>query len=200
MFCVLDTETTGLDPKVQEIIQFACVLCDNNLNKINSFSFRVHPQHIQTASIDALAINGYNPATWNPHFPNHKEAFVELNGFLVRNNVNGDVVIPVGQNVKFDMDFLTSSYEREGVLFPFSFTTLDLIDISKIWAYFRNVRLRRHSLKYLSEFTGIVNDKPHDAIADVETTLSILKWFIDDLKKGGKDARKCFSKDSPIKV
>jgi DNA polymerase III alpha subunit (gram-positive type) len=200
MFCILDTETTGLDPKLQEIIQFACVLCDNNLNKIKEFSFRVHPQHIQTASIDALNINGYDPSSWDPNFPNHKAAFMGLNDFLAKNNINGDIVIPVGQNIKFDMDFLTSSYEREGVLFPFSFTTLDLIDISKIWAYFRNVRLRRHSLKYLSTFTGIVNNNPHDAIADVETTLSILKWFIDDLKKGGKDARKCFSKDSPIKV
>ena len=200
LFCVLDTETTGLDPDYHEVIQIAAIMCDQYMDEIGRTSFRIQPQWIERASRKALEINGYHPRTWNPKFYTHKKALKYLNSFIGKYSDSTDEIVLVGQNIKFDIDFITAAYNREGVLYPFSYTSFDLIDVVKIWEKDNDRRLKSRSLKYLSEFTGCINTNPHDAEADAETTLDILKWFIEDFKRGSNNARRSVRKCTKVKV
>lgn len=200
IICVLDTETTGLKPEYHEVIQTAAILCDSDLNEISRFSFKVKPERIERASKKALEVNGYHPRTWKPTYSSTKEALKALNGFIKRHSGYNEDVVLAGQNIKFDYDFLYNAYMDQGVLFPFSSVMLDLIYVAKFWSKINKNPLRRYNLKTLAEFTGQTNTNPHDAEADTEVTLDILRWFIIDLRKAGQNDRKCFNKKSSIKV
>lgn len=200
ILCVLDTETTGLSPEQHEIIQVAAIFCDASLRELERVSFKIRPEHIERASKKALEINGYHPRTWNPKFYSHKKAFEYLNKYVKKYEALGDSVIIAGQNVKFDYGFLQKGYQEAGVLFPFSNAMVELMDIAKIWSSARDVRLKKLSLKYLAEFTNQVNTNPHDAEADAEVTLDVLRWFIEDLKRGNNNVKRRIRKVSKIEV
>jgi len=200
IFCVLDTETTGLDPIFHEVIQVAAILCDGQLNELDRISFKLRPKFIERASEKALEVNGYHPRTWKPDFFSHRKALNHLNKFLNAGTKDGSSLIMVGQNVKFDYEFMKALYDREDQFFPFAPETLDLIMVAKMWSAANDKVLKRFSLKHLAEFTNQVNTKPHDAEADAEVTLDILRWFVDDLKKGTRNDKRRFSKYSSIKI
>jgi len=47
-FCIVDIETTGLDPRWHEIIDIGVVLCrQDNFEIIQEWSARVQPLHIE---------------------------------------------------------------------------------------------------------------------------------------------------------
>lgn len=200
IFCVLDTETTGLQVGTHEVIQVAAILCDTQLEEIDRVSFKIRPRNIEKASKKALEINGYHPRTWNPDFFSHKKALQYLNTFLEKSNPHGARIVMAGQNIKFDYGFLKAEYELSGIVFPFSVDMLDLIQIAKMWSSVTNTKLKKYSLKYLAEFTDQINTNPHDAEADAEVTLDIIRWFVNDFKKVSKNDKKRFRKYSSIKI
>ena len=198
-FCIVDTETTGLESSYHEIIELAAIICDRNLKTIATTSFRIAPEHINRAHVRALEINGYDPETWNPEFKYHYEAFNYLNIFINKYIGDDDFTL-VGQNVQFDKKFIVEGYKKARVECLLDIPTADLIHMAKIWSSIREVKFKSFSLKALSEFTGIVNENPHAALADVETTLNILRWFVDDFKKDSKHVKRIVSKRSQIKI
>ena len=200
IFCVLDTETTGLKPDYHEVIQVAALICDGDLKEIDRLSFKIQPQYLERASQKALEITGFHPRTWRPRFYNRKKAMECLNKFLDKYAEEECKIVMGGQNTQFDYNFLKNEYERVGVVFPFSPVLLDLMDVAKVWSKVKKVKLKRYSLKYLAKFTNQVNMNPHDAEADAEVTLDILKWFIKDLKRGTKHERKCVRKHTTLKI
>lgn len=200
LFCIVDTETTGLKPDYHEIIQVAAIMCDSGLRELGRTAFKIRPQRIERASKRALEINGYHPRTWNPDFYTIHAAMENLNLFVAQFNKFEEEIIPAGQNVGFDVNFMLEAYNSSGVLYPFSYQYLDLIEIVKIWERARKERLKNRTLAYLSEYTGCLNTNPHDAEADAVVTLDILKWFISDLKKGTDYANKSLGKYTPSEV
>ncbi len=198
-FCVVDTETTGLEPNYHEVIEVAAIICDKYLNIVDKTSFRIKPQHLERAAKRALEINGYDPMTWNPDFSTHGEAYLYLNDFVKRNTGGEDITL-FGQNIKFDKNFLLSGYKSAGISCYLDVPTADLMDMAKTWSKLKKIKLKGYSLKYLAEFTGVVNENPHAAEADAITTLEVLKWFIKEFKKESKHVRKVASRKSQIKI
>lgn len=176
-------------------------MCDKDLNELGRYSFKIRPRWIERANKKALEINGFHPRTWCPDFYTHRKALKKLNSFVKMYSKDDVEIIPAGQNIGFDTDFLMEEYNRAGVLYPLSYSSLDLIDIVKIWEKDFGIKLKNRKLSSLSEYTGCINLNPHDALADAEVTLDIIKWFISDLKRSSdKNVRKRIRKDTHIKV
>jgi DNA polymerase III alpha subunit (gram-positive type) len=182
-YCVLDTETTGLNPEVHEIIELAAIITNSSLKPLDTLSFRIQPKYLERAEKKALEINGYNPDTWNPQFFAYSAALRQLNKMIYKFGKDGPVVL-TGQNIKFDIGFLVETYKRERVEFPFASNAyVDLMDVSKLWSKCYGIKLERHNLNYLSTVAGVSNERPHSALYDAEATLKVLEWFITELKK-----------------
>lgn len=61
-----DLETTGMWPPEGEIIEIGLVVADTKTMKIiERLNLKVQPQHIETASAEALEINGYRAEDWH---------------------------------------------------------------------------------------------------------------------------------------
>ena len=58
--CVMDTETTGLDPNWHEMIQIALLPLDSNLNvrkDVLPFYIELIPEHPERADPEAMSVN-----------------------------------------------------------------------------------------------------------------------------------------------
>lgn len=192
LLCILDTETTGLDPKKNEVIQVAAVVCSPDLKVLGTISFKLHPERPETATKKALEINGYSPRTWKAKFRTHKKAWLHFNKEL-RKIAGRSKVSMVGQNVKFDYRFMREEYRRAGVKFPFNRDMLDVIDVAKLWCRAAGITLSSYRLENLCRLSGVTNARAHDALADAKATLGVLKWFVRELNRRGKDVRQTYA-------
>jgi len=65
---VLDTETTGLDSDIHEIIEIAAItyLLDKEGNRyvMKKYESKINPQRLHTASEKALEVNGFTLEKW----------------------------------------------------------------------------------------------------------------------------------------
>lgn len=182
LFCVLDTETTGLDPHEQELIEVAYIVCDQNFKELRRDEFRIKPANIETASPRALQINGYDERTWKPKFKTHKTAMHHLYSDIKEYYEGDERFILVGQNVSFDDSFLRETFKREKLSYPFYDDTLDTIELARMWCERSGAHLDSLSLKSLCRLTGTVNKNAHNAMSDVEATLGVMRWLTRELK------------------
>jgi DNA polymerase-3 subunit epsilon len=104
MFIVLDTETTGLYPNRHEMISFAGIKLDANLNEIDRLHIRIKPQNIQGADPKALEVNGYTHNDWRDAVDPKEAAYIIAK--FMRD------CIPVAHNWPFDRGFILSHLSR----------------------------------------------------------------------------------------
>ena len=150
-FAFLDTETTGLDPAIHEIIEIAVK------SPRGVFHSLVRPQHISTAEPKALQLNGYaaNPARWDTA-PTIAEVLPDVLSHL-------DGCIMAGHNVYFDKGFLDAAHKRihgKGLPWYHAFDTVTL-------AMEHLPDLPRFNLDACCSTIGISNEGAHTALADV---------------------------------
>lgn len=166
---VLDTETTGLDYKQHEIIQFAAVrfsLKENSdLVVLDKIDIKIKPKNILLASPQALKVNGYTPEAWEDTLPieNHLsciESFTTGCDFLL------------GQNLIFDLRFIAKSFlaaSRQLPNFPrYADTKHMASNLVKIG------KLKSAGMDKLVEHYGIkFKGRAHTALADCHRTISV---------------------------
>lgn len=104
MFIVLDTETTGLYSNRHEMISFAGIKLDANLNEIDRLHIRIKPQNIQNADPKALEVNGYTHNDWRDA-ADPKEAAYIIATFMRD-------CIPVAHNWPFDRGFILAHLSK----------------------------------------------------------------------------------------
>ena len=95
-YIVIDTETTGLDPIVDELLQVSII--DNNGNTL--FDEFVKPL-LTTHWDEAMAVNGITP-----EMVSNKPSILEFKQELINIINSADKI--VGYNTQFDLDFLSS--------------------------------------------------------------------------------------------
>lgn len=112
---VIDTETTGLDLSKHEIIQIAAIILEQedygDLKVLKEFEYKIKPYNISSASQEALKINGYNEKDWK-FACSFKDLIKELDSIWHESD------LLLGQNLIFDLRFITKHYKRYGVERP----------------------------------------------------------------------------------
>jgi DNA polymerase-3 subunit epsilon len=168
---VFDTETTGLDNKVDRIIEIGCIELENQFPTgrwlhlfINPDGRKVHP--------DALAVHGITDAflTDKPLFA---EVAEEIAAFFEGAHY-------VAHNASFDMGFLNTEYQRVGVPAVAPDLVIDTLSLAR-----RRHPMGPNSLDALCRRYGIDNSHrtKHGALLDAELLTDV---YIEML--GGRQA------------
>ena len=157
-FVVVDTETTGLDPLADRVIDIGAVRLDEDLAVTGRFTTLVDPGvpiplfvTRLTGIADADVAGAPGPA----------EALAGLREFA------GDAVL-VGHNAAFDREHLAATARRAGVA-PLVADWFDTLDA----ALLLYPELDRHALPILVEELGL-ESRAHRALPDAEATAAVL--------------------------
>ena len=169
MITILDTETTGLNPREHEIIEFAAISFeeknDGSYEIVNKTKFKIKPQHIEKAQPTALEINGYEEKKWSKAklFIEHTEKIKEI-------IESSDMLL--GQNLIFDIRFIISEFKRCGLEPPKFPEYIDTKDMAGVLV--KEGKIKRASMDFLCEHFQIkVSGRAHTALVDCERTFLV---------------------------
>lgn len=167
-FC--DVETTGLDSKINEIIEIAVVIYNPKEDKIiKEWAKKAAPRNIKTANKIALDMNGYNEDP-KSYVGNIKDVIIEFNKIVE------DCVI-IGQNIQFDIGFIDKYYKEFSLGCEIHrHRKLEISSMS--WPILRKTDLKSYSLATQCEYFNISNEGEHRALTDCIRTLEVYKCLI----------------------
>lgn len=166
-FCVLDLETTGLDPSYDEVIEVGIIKIRNN-RIIETYHTLVKPRMTYIADGKECYIDDFIVELTGitnemlKDAPFFKDVFKDIEDFI------GDDII-VGHNINFDINFLYD-FAREN---EFKEVSNDYWDSMKLARRILK-DLNHHRLRDLAEFFEI-NYEGHRALNDCETTFNIMQ-------------------------
>ena len=164
---VTDVETTGLEPDIHETIEIGLILVDqSSLTILDMLDVKVRPEHIETASEDALALNGYSEEEWR--------SAVSLRQAMSMYAEKTTNSIFCSQNVTFDWSFLQHAFRLTDVRNSMDYHRLDLFTAS--WVLLRGTGLDRFNLDEVAEHLGVGREPyPHRAIGGARIAYEVLR-------------------------
>lgn len=165
---VLDTETTGLDPRTDRIVEVAVVRCDERGEVSSEWSSLVQPERdpgptgVHGITADDLAAA--------PRFAEVAEVLAaQLDGTVV-----------TAHNLAFDARFLHEEWQRAGIDRP-RLPGLCTLTLSRD---LHPGRPDGYSLAACAADAGIDQPDAHRALADARVTASLLGSLLDSVPRG----------------
>ncbi|MCK4571573.1 3'-5' exonuclease, partial [candidate division WOR-3 bacterium] len=146
LFIALDLETTGLDPKTDEIIEVGLSLFDGG-KVVNEFINTVNPG--KCVSDNILMLTGITQEELDKS-SSITELLSEIKNFIKDKPL-------VGHNISFDTNFLKR-------YLPISNYSYDTLKLSKIFLPFAS----SHKLSYVADYLGIPYENIHRAGDDAQ--------------------------------
>lgn len=185
-YVFFDTETTGLDPRFDQIIQFAAIKTDDEFAEIDRINIRCRVQPHVIPSATALAINQTSIARcFDQSLPSHCEMMTVLKATL---EAWSPAVFCGWNSISFDEEFLRfgfyQSLQPSYLTSRFGNARLDILKIAQAAYAFRPQSLHvpvnhkghgTFSLDPLSRANGYEPAHAHDALSDVQTTIHLAK-------------------------
>ncbi len=182
----LDTETTGLDPVKNDIIQLAGIVEIDGVVK-EEFNIRCQPfsyENIQQQSLDTNKMSLDMLKQFQTPQIAYKQFVTILDRYIDKFN-KSDKFIPVGQNVKFDLDFLRQFFVKNNNKFFGSYVDYHSIDLMVLSGFFTMIgKINPVNLKLgtIAEIMKVEFDA-HDALEDIRATREILFSFRQFIKE-----------------
>lgn len=159
-----DTETTGISPERDRIVEIACFDPEQN----RTFEMFVNPGMPIPAEATAIHNISNEMVADAPTFAEVGKMMIEF--------CEGDVVLIAHNNDAFDVHFLRNEFARNNVEMP-QWKFLDTLK----WARRYRPDLPRHSLQFLREMYDIPKNNAHRALDDVVVMHQVFSYLIDDL-------------------
>mgnify|MGYP001294540145 CR=1 FL=1 len=159
-----DTETTGIRPDREEIIEIAAYDPAND----TTFEALINPG--RPIPPEATAVHKITDEMVADK-PTFKEIGAQFAAFC-----EGDTILIAHNNDAFDLPFLQHSFARHGLIFP-KWVFLDSLK----WARRYRPDLPKHSLQHLREVYGIAANNAHRALDDVIVLHQVFAKMTDDL-------------------
>lgn len=194
---VSDTETTGLDKDLNEIIELSMIrLFLDGSREEEQKTWLMKALKPETITDEALKINGHKredilclTAHGKENYINPKELLPKIENWIAEDDVTSADRILGGQNIMFDFDIMESTWKRHGVIdtFPFQLGHNKLTIDTKQLALFIDIiagkRRKFYNLGSLIKAYGIKKEKAHRADADTRMTKDLLLKQILPFKK-----------------
>ncbi len=164
---IVDLETTGLNPTRHEIIEVGMLIVRQpDLEVVEAYEAKIKPLHIETATSEALEVNGYNELEWE-NARNIKEVLQEVA------DKAADCII-CNHNVSFDWSFLLEGFTKYNIKHSFDYHMYDIA--SMIWLKLSDTDLPRLNLNITAQFLGIESEpSQHSALNGATVAYNVLK-------------------------
>jgi DNA polymerase III epsilon subunit family exonuclease len=162
-YCVIDVETTGLDPAVDRVVEIAVVEVDGS-----RLVERDYVSLVRAPVVGCTAIHGIAPVLLA-----RAPTFGQIARDVAR-RLAGDVVI-IGHNVSFDVSFVRAEFERAGLAAPI-WPTLCTMTLG----HRLGVEPERRNLAAACARRGIEVGARHSALGDARATAQLLLSYIHD--------------------
>lgn len=166
-YTVVDTETTGLDPQADRLIEIAAIRVRAG-KEVARFETLVKPgRKLSKAIVDLTGITDGELT----NAPEPQDALQQFIDFL-----KDDII--VAHNANFDVNFLYDSMQRCGMN-PLENNFVDTMRLAKC------IRpdLSNYKLATLAKAYQIAQPKAHRALADCETTMAVLQKLDEDARQ-----------------
>ena len=189
----LDTETSGLDPKVNGIIEIAGILYINDQQR-TTIDLQLNPKTYKRKikiEKEALKINGYTKKKLKklPNSVDQFDIFISFLDDLVNKFDKNDKIIIAGYNSRFDTDFLREWFKDNNNDFYGSyFYNYDndvFAFVKKLWAQEKIVGLQNLKLPTLANYFNIPLEA-HIAMEDIRATIELDRVLTKMFMKGQK--------------
>ena len=181
-----DTETTGLNPYFDQILQFAAIRTDANLKETDRFEIRCQIQPHILANPIAMQLTGISAnALNNPNLPSHYDMMMTIRKTLL----SWSPAIILGHNsMKFDEAMLRSGFYQS--LLPTYLTNTNQNKRMDSLPIFQATSLiapdavsfpenekghKSFKLDCVAPANGFDHSHAHEAISDVEATLHVCR-------------------------
>lgn len=192
LMCVIDTETTGLDPRKHDIIQICVMPIDTNFRPLKKlygknilpFAIWMKPRFPENVQKQALSVNGIDLDWLMANGIDHYRAQTMFDQWfdLLELGYNKKIT-PLGHNYQFDKGFITewlgpTAYDnafhchyRDSMV-----TALAMNDA----AFHRKepVPFSKVALSYLANKLSVPADRGHDAVQDCLVTTEVYRKMI----------------------
>lgn len=182
---VWDTETTGLGPKKNRIVEIALkeLECTSDKSMVLSFSSLIHPSGLSKPRAPSR-INGITNKMMQdaPDFKDVWEGVKEYVHHVCAKG--GSFPILIAHNISFDLGFLKEELKRINEPLPAWDFACSLRDVANIlWPG------EKASLAALTKRFDIVNEEAHRALCDVNATAAFLSMADNDLRTRAQQKR-----------
>jgi DNA polymerase III epsilon subunit-like protein len=186
VFAFLDCEFGGLDPELHDITEVAVIVTDYRLAELASGEWKVRARP-ERVTAEAAAISGWTAQGWKDA-PPVRQVLTEFTGLLP----TGPTVVPAGQNVRMDVQFLERAFKACGLPYPFDYHVIDLATLFYAWSLVTGEPVAALSLRQAALTAGLIDHAvPHRAMADTRLTLETFRHFV------GRLAPRAPSEDPP---
>jgi len=172
-FAFLDCEFGGLDPELHDITEVAVIITDYRLAELASGEWKIRgrPERITP---EAAAISGWNAEAWVDAAP-VRQVLSELVKLLPARKT----VVPAGQNVRMDVQFLERAFKRCEIPYPFDYHVIDLATLFYAWSLVIGEPVATLSLRQAAVTAGLIDGPiPHRAMADTRLTLESFRHYV----------------------
>jgi len=190
--CVIDCETTGLEPGWHDLIQICILPLDSNIRPrrdVMPFYIEMIPENPERADPKAMQINRLDFAIIGQRGHDQEKAKDLLADWIDKLKLpmtkyhNRKKILPLGQNYGFDKGFIKAWLGVETYNDYFHYGERD----TKAIANYLNDRAAMHvekvpfsktSLTWLANKLNVPHEKAHDALADCVTTAKVYQRFL----------------------
>lgn len=178
-----DLETSGLNPAFDQVLQFAAIRTDLDLNEINRYEIHCQLRPDVVPNLEAVLTHRLSPLqAQSDHLPTERDSIYQIHTLL-----NEPGTISIGYNtLGFDDEFLRFSFFRN-LLAPYTHQfkdqcqRMDLLPITVMYYLFKPEAVQwpqvdgQVSLKLeeLNQLNNWVAGQAHDAMVDVEATVAL---------------------------
>ena len=176
---IIDTETTGLDPNVNHIWQIAAQY-RNAKGEWSFINLKCCPYSLDNITEEALKVCRTSLDELKS-LPDSKTVYNQFRNFLIQETSDGEKLVWVGYNCKFDMNFMEAFFknfdQQDSIYRFFSRHHVDMLDFSRL-LYTAGV-LESPSLKLetIYRLFGYGTETAHDALEDAKVTALYYTWI-----------------------
>lgn len=170
-YVVFDVETTGLSAERDKLIEIAAIKIKNR-KEIDSFESYINPKIKIPDNITRITSISNDDVK---NAPFEEDVMSKFYNWLNKND------ILVAHNAKFDLGFISKSFERLKLIKEFEFASVDTLFLSRAI----NKEAKRHSLNNLAKLYKARLVQHHRAIYDTKATAEIFVKMLDQLEELG---------------